>query len=104
MLYGGDSRAVLDLISYHVEKKCMRNLLTALQELENEGGKRKGGRGQQPGKASQGLSQSRQVFVYSTSDEVMDMITLPPSAGAGLLTGTQQGFGPAGGKAGRGLR
>ena len=61
MLFGSESKQVLDLVSDHLEKKLIRNLLTALQDIETEGGKRKGGKGQQPGKAGQGQSQTRQV-------------------------------------------
>lgn len=61
MLYGADSKAVLDFLSDHAEKKALRNLMTAFQEVE--GGRRKGGgaggKGGQHGKAGGG--QARQV-------------------------------------------
>lgn len=55
MLYGVESKAVLEFVTDHKEKKFLRNLLTALQELD--GGKRRVGKGQGKG------GQSRQVSV-----------------------------------------
>lgn len=57
MLWGGESKAVSEVLSDHGEKKYLRNLLTALQEVE--GDKRKQG-----GKGHQGKGgQARQVCV-----------------------------------------
>lgn len=55
MLYGAESRQVVELVSEHAEKKFLRNLLTALQELD--AGKRRAGKGQGKG----GHGHSRQV-------------------------------------------
>lgn len=44
MLYGPDSKQVLDLVAGHREKKFLRNLLSALQEVEE--GTRPAGKGQ----------------------------------------------------------
>lgn len=57
MLFGGESKAVLELVSDHLEKKFLRNLFAALQEVES--GRRKGG-GKGQGKAG---GQSRQVLL-----------------------------------------
>eukprot|EP00752_Nemacystus_decipiens_P009926 g8853.t3 len=51
MLYGSDSKALAELLADHPEKKVLRNLLAALQE----------------------------VFVYSLLDEMMDLVTFSPS-------------------------
>ncbi|CAM9232741.1 unnamed protein product, partial [Scytosiphon promiscuus] len=44
MLYGAESKAMLEFLSDHPEKKVIRNLLTALQQVE-DGGRRRGGGG-----------------------------------------------------------
>eukprot|EP00903_Cladosiphon_okamuranus_P014260 g13246.t1 len=90
MLYGSESRALAELLSDHPEKKNVRNLLSALQEVE-AGGRRRGGnggKGQQQGSKGggreQASSQSRQVFVYSLPDEMMDLVTFIPSGSGGF--------------------
>lgn len=68
MLYGAESKALAELLSDHAEKKILKNLLMALQDVE-AGGRRRGGgggRGQQQGGKGGGRdqaspSQSRQV-------------------------------------------
>lgn len=71
MLYGAESKSMLEFLADHHEKKVLRNLLTSLQQVE-EGGRRKGGggRGQQQGKGgrdqhqqAQSASHPRQVTV-----------------------------------------
>ena len=65
MLHGGDSRQVVELVSEHAEKKFLRNLLTALQELD--AGKRRAGKGQGKGGHSRQVCEVRHYNVKSVA-------------------------------------